>query len=398
VTDLPALTLDHPAFLQDPALGAVLQILPESRLVGGCVRDALASRPVSDIDLATPRRPEEVILALEGAGLRAVPTGLDHGTITAVVDGRAFEITTLRRDVETDGRHASVAFTADWRLDAARRDFTMNAMSMRPDGAVFDYFGGIDDLAAGRVRFVGDPATRIREDYLRVLRFFRFHARYGRGAPDEAALAAIRSAAPQLARLSAERVWGELVRILSAPDPTHAVRLMDELGVLGVIVPEGVAAALLARLVGAGAPANPVLRMAALLAADADAVAFADRLRLSGAERERLAALRQPPFPDPAADEAALRRMLADTPHEILLGRAWLAGDGGADWAALRGRISTMPAPIFPLQGRDVLELGVQSGPRVGALLREVRAWWLSGGCIADADACRRELARLARG
>jgi poly(A) polymerase len=396
VTLSPALRIEPPAFLADATLAAVLQALPEARLVGGCVRDALSGNPVADIDLATPRRPDDVAAALKAAGLRAAPTGLNHGTITAVSGGQGFEITTLRRDVETDGRRAVVAFTESWREDAARRDFTINAMSMTRDGSVYDYFGGLADLAAGRVRFVGDPATRIAEDYLRILRFFRFHARYGRGPPDPAALAAIRAGVPGLATLSAERVWGELVRILAAPDPGGAVALMAELGVLDAVLPEGADPARLARLLAAGAPADPLLRLAALLAGDAEALA--DRLRLSGAERARLIALRDSPSPRPSADDAALRRMLADTPPDILIGRAWLAGDGGEDWAALRARLAAMPVPVFPLEGRDVLALGLPPGPRVGALLREVRAWWLGGGCMADAAACRAELARLARG
>ena len=198
--------------------------LPEARVVGGAVRDALAGRAVTDIDLATPRTPEQVTEALQAAAIRAVPTGIEHGTVTAVVDGRGFEVTTLRRDVETDGRHAVVAFTDDWRADAARRDFTINAMSMTRTGEVFDYFGGISDLHAGVVRFVGDPAIRIAEDYLRILRFFRFFARYGRGAADTAALAAIRGGVPGLARLSVERVWSELARILRRPIPVPLSR------------------------------------------------------------------------------------------------------------------------------------------------------------------------------
>jgi poly(A) polymerase/tRNA nucleotidyltransferase (CCA-adding enzyme) len=291
--------------------------------------------------------------------------------------------------VATDGRHAVVAFTDDWRADAARRDFTINAMSMTRDGAVADYFGGRDDLAAGIVRFVGDPATRIAEDALRILRFFRFQARYGRGAPDAAALAAIAGGLAGLAILSAERVWSELSRILAAPDPAGAVALMARLGVLGAVLPDGADAAALARLVAGGAPADPVLRLAALSTGDVEAVAA--RLRLSGAERDRLAALRGAP-PSADADDAALRRALADTPADVLIGRAWLAGPG---WAALRDRLAALPRPVFPLEGRDVLALGVSEGPRVGALLRTVRQWWLDGGCVADAAACRAELVRL---
>src|SRR5271165_1808685 len=206
MNDAPALRIDPPCFLAEPTLVAVMAALPEARVVGGAVRDVLAGRAVVEVDLATPRRPDRVIEALQAAGIRAVPTGLDHGTVTAVADGRGYEVTTLRRDVETDGRHAVVAFTDDWQADAARRDFTINAMSLTRTGDVFDYFGGIDDLRAGILRFVGDPATRIAEDYLRILRYFRFLARYAGGPADPAALAAIRAGLPGIARLSVERV------------------------------------------------------------------------------------------------------------------------------------------------------------------------------------------------
>jgi poly(A) polymerase/tRNA nucleotidyltransferase (CCA-adding enzyme) len=390
----PTLTIEPPDFLSDPALVPVLAALPEARIAGGAVRDTLAGHPVADIDLATPRRPDQVIAALTEANIRAVPTGIDHGTVTAVSGGRGFEITTLRRDVRTDGRHAVVDFTDDWRADAARRDFTMNALSMTRDGAVFDYFGGIGDLRAGLVRFVGDPATRIAEDYLRILRFFRFHARYAAGPPDEAAVAAIRAGVPGLARLSAERVWSELTRILAAPDPRAAVALMAELGVLAAVIPEGADPARLAHLVAAGAPADPVLRLAALLTGDP--AAFADRLRLSTAERDRLTALRDAPLAQPDADDAVLRRLLADNDPGLLLDRVWLDGGTEPEWAALRARLASMPRPVFPLEGRDVLALGLPPGPQVGALLRAVREWWAEGGCRADAAACRAELARLA--
>ena len=337
MNEAPSLRIDPPEFLADPALRMVLAALPEARLVGGAVRDALAGRPVADIDLATPRLPDAIVQALAQAGIRAVPTGIAHGTITAVAGGRGFEVTTLRRDVETDGRHASVAFTDDWRVDAARRDFTINAMSMTADGAVFDYFSGIADLRAGVVRFVGDPATRIAEDYLRILRFFRFFARYGTGEPDPAALAAIRAGLGGLAILSVERVWSELQRILAAPDPSDAIARMAELGVLAAVLPEGTDPQALARLVAAGAPADPLLRLAALLTGDADALAI--RLKLSTAERERLLALRAQPVPHPDADDDELRRQLANDPPDILIGRAWLAGGNAPDWHRLRARL-----------------------------------------------------------
>ena len=375
MTDPPALRLAPPDFLAEPGLAAVLDALPDARLVGGCVRDLLAERPVADIDLATPDAPEAVMVALQKAGLRAVPTGLAHGTVTAVAMHRGFEITTLRRDVSTDGRHAVVVFTDDWRADAARRDFTMNALSMTRDGAVFDYFGGIADLRAGQVRFVGDPATRIAEDYLRILRFFRFHARFGRGAPGAAEMDAIRAGVAGMARLSVERVWSELKRILVVPGPAAAIELMRGLGVLQAVLPEAGASERLARMVGAGAPEDPVLRLAALLEGDASALAM--RLRFSTAERERLLAVLGSPAPPPEADDAQLRRLLADAPAEVLIGRNWLT----APDASLRARLLAMPRPVFPLHGRD---LGLPAGPAVGAALRELRGWWWAGGCTAS--------------
>ncbi len=382
---VPALHIAPPPFLADPALRAVLAALPGARVVGGAVRDALLGRAVADVDLATERRPQEVVAALRAAGLKAVPTGLDHGTVTAVADHRGFEVTTLRRDLATDGRHAVVAFTDDWQADAARRDFTINAMSLAPDGAVFDYFGGIGDLRAQRVRFVGDPATRIAEDYLRVLRFFRFWARYGAGPPDEAATGAIAAAVPWLGRLSAERVWMEFKRILAAPDPRGAIMLMAELGVLAAVMPEGAAPARLAALVAAGAPAEPLLRLAALL--DGDAARLAARLRLSAAERTRLQALRAAPSLPAEADDATLRRALACEQREVLIGRAWLAGGD----AGLLARLTAMPTPIFPLHGRDLRQAGVAAGPGMGALLRDLHVWWLAGGCTGNV---REELQR----
>ena len=385
----PALRIAPPDFLAAPGLRAVLAALPGARVVGGAVRDALAGREVADIDLATGMRPDEVTRRLLAAGLKAVPTGIHHGTVTAIADHRGFEVTTLRRDIETDGRHAVVDYTDDWRADAARRDFTINAMSLAPDGAVFDYFGGVADLRAGLVRFVGDATTRIAEDYLRILRFFRFHARYGGGAPDPQALAAIRAGVPGMARLSAERVWSELKRILATPDPTGAVALMQATGVLPAVLPEGASPDRLARLVAAGAPPDPMLRLAALL--QGDAAALAARLRFSMAERDCLLALRSGDVPPDESDDATLRRALADTSTHILEGRAWLAGRG----ADLRARLAALPRPVFPLRGRDLEAAGVAPGPRLGQLLGHMRAWWLDGGCVADAAACRAELARL---
>ncbi|WP_174247319.1 CCA tRNA nucleotidyltransferase [Acidisphaera sp. L21] len=370
------------ALLADPATQRLLAVLPTARLVGGCVRDALAGLPPVDIDLATPDHPETVAAALVAAGIRAIPTGIAHGTITAMLGGRPYEVTTLRRDVATDGRHAEVAWTDDWQEDAARRDFTINALSLSPDGALHDYFGGADDLRAGRVRFVGSAAERVAEDYLRILRFFRFQARYGTGEPEPAALAAIRTGLPGIGRLSVERIWMELKRILQAPDPSAALRLMADNGVLAATIPEGADPA------GAtGLPPDPLLRLAGLLTGDR--IAFATRLKLSAAEADRLVALAGPP---PHGGDADLRRQLADIPADILIGRSHLARQP----QAIRDRLAAMPRPVFPLEGRDVVALGIPPGPAVGELLRRSRHWWLAGGCLADPTACRAELARLA--
>jgi poly(A) polymerase len=443
--DLPALRITPPPFLAAPAFAALLKTLPGARVVGGAVRDALANRPIADIDLATALPPTEVMAALQRAGIRAVPTGLAHGTVTALLDQavdvppgvppdgplgarpgiasnahphqHGVQITTLRRDVATDGRHATVAFTDDWRQDAARRDFTINAMSMTQDGAVYDYFGGIADLRAGVLRFVGDPAARIAEDTLRMLRYFRFFARYAASPAEASVRQVLHDGIPALANLSAERVWSELQRILAAPDPRAAVALMAELGILAEIVPEGADPAALARLIAARAPADPMLRLAALLTGDVER--FADRLRLSAAERQRLLDLRTTPLARPGDDDATLRRLLADHDSSTLIGRTWLAraspapapdpnltpgpwptpdsgSPAGIRWTDLRSRLAGLQRPVFPLEGRDVLALGVPPGPRVGALLRAARAWWLAGGCTASARDCRAELARQA--
>ena len=375
--------LDPPPFRDDLALATIWDALPQARVVGGAVRDALARRPVADIDFATPLTPEAVTDALTAARVRVVPTGLAHGTVTAVAHGRGFEITTLRQDVETDGRHAVVAFTADWRADASRRDFTINAMSMARDGEVFDYFGGIDDLAVGRLRFVGDPARRITEDYLRILRFFRFYARYASVPPDFATTAALAQGIPGLARLSAERVWHEIRLILAIADPSQAIGLMHSLGIWQAIMPEAPAIDRLDDL-----PADPVLRVAAMLRADP--LVLSTRLKLSNGDRDRLLRIAVTPSIPTAADDATLRRLLADHARPDLIDRVWLeGGDPG-----LRQRLAAMPAPVFPLEGRDVVAIGVPPGPAVGVLLRAVRQWWLEGGCIASQPACTAELAR----
>jgi poly(A) polymerase/tRNA nucleotidyltransferase (CCA-adding enzyme) len=357
--------------------------LPEARIAGGAVRDTLAGRPVTDVDFASPLTPDEAAARLRAAGIKTIPTGIAHGTITALIGGRGFEITTLRRDVETDGRHARVAFTDDWEEDAARRDFTINAMSMARDGTIFDFFSGRADLVDGIVRFVGDARGRIAEDYLRILRFFRFFARYGKGAPDTDAVTAIAEMRDGILDLSAERIWSELKNILRAEDPRATILLMRDTGVLDVVMPEGAAPERL----NLRAPAAPLLRVAALLAGDP--AGFAARLKLSNEEAETLHAYAQPNTLIPASDDAELRRALAETAAEVLIARTWLAQTGDGDWDRLRARLAVTSRPVFPLQGRDITALGVPPGPRIGEILAAVREWWLAGGCTADATACR---------
>ena len=378
-------------------LGALQREGIVARFVGGCVRDALLGRAIADIDLATPARPEEIVAALAKSGIKAVPTGIEHGTITAVLPPRHFEITTLRRDVETYGRHARVAFDADWSEDAARRDFTINAIYLDPDGTVHDPVGGLPDLAAHRVRFVGAPGQRIAEDVLRVLRYYRFEARFGGGSGDAAARAACREAVPLLPKLSAERVAQELLRLLATTDPVPALRMMREDGVLAAILPEASRLDRIARLIQIEPETDALRRLAALIAVDAAGAArLAERLRLSNAMRDRLAGL-APPWPlDPTGSEQEQRRALyrlgADRYRDLAL---LLAAEGRLDEVRLRERLAlaaNWQTPVLPIAGRDVTALGVPPGPRVGRLLADVRRWWEEGDFKAERPAC---LARL---
>ncbi len=380
-------------------LSRVWSLLPEARLVGGVVRDMLAGRTVTDLDLATPEPPQAVIDRLRGDGIKVIPTGLAHGTVTAIMAGQPFEITTLRRDVETDGRHAVVAWTDDWREDAARRDFTINAMSVDRHGAVHDYFDGAVDLHAGRVRFVGDAATRIAEDALRILRFFRFHARYGRGVADPAATDAIGGAVGSLRHLSAERVWTELRRLLEGPDPAPALAAMQQLGVLDALLPQGGDPGRLMRLLPLEALPDPLLRLAALSSGDASAIAA--RLRLSNADADRLRTLMHGTRPDPGLDNDALRRLLVDSDPASLCDRGRLAAAESSDpaaWFSLCQRLHALGRPVFPLSGRDAVAAGLRPGPAVGDALRAVEEWWRDNGCRADRAACLARLEPLVRG
>jgi len=372
----------------------------EVRFVGGCVRDSVLGRPVTDVDIATPDPPETVIRLLERARIRAIPTGIEHGTVTAVVDGRRFEITTLRRDVETYGRHARVAFTDDWTVDAGRRDLTMNAVFCDPDGSLHDPVGGLDDLRRGRVRFVGDPRQRIDEDKLRLLRFFRFHAWYGRQPMQPAALAACRELAPQLTALSGERIRDETLKLLAAADPAPVIRSMAENRVLEHFLPEARNIARLAALVaveGRTVGGDPLRRLAALI--DDGAAAVATRLRLSNRERRRLETLAAPPLAVSTAMDRRERRRAryrlgAETFRDLAL-LGWAEGGDDGAWRRLLEDGERWTPPRFPLRGDDVLDLGVAPGPDVGKLLGRVEEWWVAGDFAADRAAARAYLRTL---
>jgi poly(A) polymerase len=360
-----------------------------TRYVGGAIRDDLLDLPVSDVDLATRLQPDEVVRRLEAARIKAVPTGIDHGTVTAVSDGHAYEVTTLRRDVSTDGRRATVAFTTDWEEDAARRDFTINALSADPEtGEVFDYFGGLDDLAQRHVRFIGEPLKRIAEDHLRVLRYFRFHARFGAGEPDGAALEACTQRANDLMALSRERIADELLKLLGLPDPSTTVALMLDRRILRPVLPE-ISADRLPTLRGliateqeAKIAPDGLRRLAALLPRDVPiAEAVAVRLKLSNKARKRLACAAQD-FASTAPEAIAYRLGTDCAVDQLLL--------DGQTTAAVR--MTHWKAPKLPIGGGVLIERGLREGPVVSRTLRKIEDRWVEAG-FPDGDEFERIVA-----
>ncbi len=396
---------DQP-WLSAPETQAVVRALTRDgtavRFVGGCVRDGLLGRAVKDIDIATPDPPEIVVTLLEAANIKAVPTGIDHGTVTAVCNHRPFEVTTLRVDVETDGRRATVAFTDDWTADAARRDLTVNALSCDPDGKLFDPFGGADDLRTGRIRFVGSAEARIREDNLRLLRFFRFFAHYGEPPVDREALAACRLLADLLPTLSGERMQTELFKLLTAERAADVLALMSDEDILAHFLPEASRFERLRRLIAIeielGIDPTPPRRLAAVLMADADIAAdIADRLRLSGADRAYLTDMTTAidgfaPIGDPAVRRRWFYCHGAGRYRELLLLGAARNGVTADDLRRELDAVEAWVPPVFPLGGGDVIARGVASGPRIGVLLRQVEDWWLASDFAADRDACLTKL------
>ena len=417
--DHPLGKLEPQPWIDAPETQAVMAALDAqgdmARFVGGCVRDAILKKQVNDVDIATKWQPKETVSRLEAAGIKAVPTGIKHGTITAVINRKPFEITTLRKDVETDGRHAQVEFTDDWMADASRRDFTMNALTANLDGDVFDPFHGLAHMAEGTVRFVGVPEQRIDEDVLRLLRFFRFNAYYGRPPYEPRALHACRAMAYRLKELSGERVREEMRKILLCHDPADMMQLMIGERVLEHIFPNVKKVGTLRLLswletraiVVEGVQPNWIRRMAALLGADEkQAGDVAERLRLSNADRDRLLALVKARNDDESGtlsediSEDELRRQLVAQGAERVRDRAllvWaqklsimahLPREKTDRWISMMEYIGSWVSIEFPLRGRDIAALGVPKGPEIGRHLKEVRAWWERGGCRADHDAC----------
>ncbi|MCA0276650.1 MAG: CCA tRNA nucleotidyltransferase [Proteobacteria bacterium] len=398
-------------WLDEPDLQTLLAALnadgEQARIAGGAVRNALLGEPVADVDIATTNLPDETVRRAEAAGFKTVPTGAEHGTITVISGGKPFEVTTLRADVETDGRHAKVVFGRDWKADAERRDFTINALYAEADGTVIDLVEGITDLDRRMLRFIGDAETRIREDYLRILRFFRFFAWYGSGRPDAEGLKACARLKDGLPRLSAERIWSEIKKLLSAPDPSRSLLWMRQAGVLTTVLPEtekwGIDAihALVRTEADLGWPVDPLLRLAAIVPPDAARMkTLGDRLRLSNAEADRLVQWAATLKIEPKVTEGELSKRLYRGNLQGHLDRLRL------DLAAARGRAQQddkalveaggyfrllshaqkWQKPQFPLRGGDLAPLGVE-GARLGALLKALEAEWVDSGFSLESDA-----------
>ncbi len=407
-----ARNLGDAVWLTQGPLARLLAVLDrdgeEARAVGGAVRNALIGEPIAEIDVATTAVPDEVQRRVTAAGFKPVPTGIEHGTITVVIDRHPFEVTTLRRDVETYGRHAKVAFGRDWKTDAERRDFTINALSAARDGTVYDYVGGLADLEARRVRFIGDPAKRIAEDYLRILRFFRFHAAYGHGHPDPEGLAACIAGRDGLDQLSRERVRMELMKLLLAPHAAPTLTAMTDSGLLVRFIGGVPYLASFGNMVkvehAIGVPADSVRRLGALgVMVAEDAERLWQKLRLFNNEHERLASMAEgwhrisPRFGEQAARVLLYRLGPEQFTDHALLG--WTRSEQSAhdaDWRALATLPQRWTAPVFPLKAADFMARGVEKGPALGAAMRAAEAAWIAAGfpgepaaieAIADAAA-----------
>ncbi len=410
-------------WLRDTGLQRLLEALgadgEEARIAGGAVRNAMLGEAVADIDVATTTLPEETVRRAGAAGFRTVPTGIEHGTVTVICPGQSYEVTTLRADVDTDGRRAKVVFGRDWKADAERRDFTINALYAQADGTVVDLVGGLADLGTRTLRFIGDPEARIREDYLRILRFFRFFAYYGSGRPDSEGLKACARLKDGLARLSAERVWSELRKMLSAPDPSRALLWMRQAGVLSQSLPEsekwGIDAihALVSTERDLGWGPDALLRLEAIVPPDQERMkALAVRLKLSNAQAERLSAWAAIPGVSSTTTESELAKRLYRSGRQPLLdrlrlslasarGRAVADGHSGNEALVEAGGFSRLlkfvekwTPPQFPLKGADLQEVGIPAGPDMGKLLKRLEQEWVDANFAPDRGALIERAAR----
>ncbi len=400
------LDADQIAFLRQKPLADVLAALngggEETRVVGGAVRNLLLGLPLSEIDLASTAEPKTVVQRASAAGFKAVPTGIEHGTITVVAEGKPFEVTTLREDVETDGRHAVVRFGRDWKRDAERRDFTFNAMSLTSDGVVHDYCGGLADIAARRVRFIGDPEQRIAEDYLRVLRFFRFFAAYGEGEPDAQGYLACARARDRLAQLSRERIRAEILKTLAARRAAEAMTAMADAGIYDRVFANAPELPALTRLtlIEASLEIEPdaVRRLAAVaVRVEDDALHLRERLRLSNSEYKRLASMAERWWRLlPSHGEGYARETLYRIGAEEYCDRALLsfahadASLADEEWGALLSLPSRWTPPRFPLSADDFIRRGVERGPKLGKALAAAEAAWIAAGFPEDAAALKK--------
>lgn len=373
-----------------------------ARVAGGAVRNTLMGKPVSDVDLCTTLLPGQTVKALSSAGIKAVPTGFEHGTVTAVTDGVGYEVTTLREDIETDGRHAVVRFGTDWERDARRRDLTINAVYCDRDGTLFDPLGGIADVKAGRVRFIGEATERIEEDYLRILRFFRFFAQYGSGRPDADGLKACTRLKGGLAGISAERIWAELKKTLAAKDPSRALLWMRTTGVLGEALPESakwgidLVPALIRTEQQHGFEADPMRRLEAIIRPDGENVtALARRLKFSNGERDRLLdwAMEDPVDAQTSESEFA-KRLYRGRPQGIV-DRLALQTAGAVEkedhmlaekLAKLANVALTWKRPEFPVRGKDLIAQGTDPGEAMGKRLAELEDRWIASGFALSKD------------
>lgn len=407
-------------WLGDPSLQAILAALScdgeEARVVGGAVRNHLLGEPIGDVDIATTCAPAETVRRAEALGLKVVPSGIEHGTVIIVADHRGYETTTLREDIETDGRRAKVRFGRDWEADARRRDFTVNALYCEADGRIVDLVGGMQDIEARTIRFIGEAEERIREDYLRILRFFRFFAWYGRGRPDSHALLSCARLKDGLDGLSAERVWTEMRRLLAAPDPTRAILWMRQTGILTRVLPEsekwGIDA--LPGLIDAEKAmrwtADPMLRLAAIIPPREDrAASVAERWKLSNAERDRLIDWAEAADIPAETGEGQLAKLLYRSKHGAALDRlrlslagarakaaenaAWL--DTAAAYVRMLRHAESWKRPKFPLSGADMAAAGFAPGPRMGEALRQLEERWIESGFRLDRDSLLAEAGDL---